>query len=153
MRTLFLLMILFAHAAFAADEREVAACMAVAAERFGLDPLVLYAIKHVESSNQLEVATRHNSNGSRDVGLMQINSVWFDELQRRFSINEARLEEPCVNIAVAAWILNQHVQSHGLWVGVGRYHSTTPSLRRAYTDKVKNVWDSLLPNHYVLGRN
>ncbi len=56
-------------AAFAPRAR--ADCWDVAANRYRLDPLLLYAIAQVESN--LDLAARNvNRNGTRDIGLMQI---------------------------------------------------------------------------------
>lgn len=121
---------------------EVAICITVAAHQYHLDPLVLLAVKYVESSNKLDIAPRQNSNGTWDFGLMQINTVWETVLSKN-GINRADLEDPCKNIAVGAWILAEKIDRYGLWEGVGRYHSNTPHLLQRYRDKVKAVWEEL----------
>lgn len=121
---------------------EIATCITLAAHQYRLDPLVLLAIKYVESSDWLQVAPRQNSNGTWDLGLMQINTVWESVLSEN-GISRSDLEEPCKNIAVGAWILAKKIDRHGLWGGVGRYHSGTPRLSQRYSDKVKAVWKEL----------
>ena len=121
---------------------EIASCIAVAAHRYNLDPLLLLAVKYVETADRTDTPIRYNKNGSWDVGLMQINSVWKETLSRH-GVSYADLEVPCKNIAVGAWILADKIKRKGLWEGVGAYHSNTPHLSLRYRTKVKAVWEEL----------
>jgi soluble lytic murein transglycosylase-like protein len=56
------------------------ACWEQAGERYGLSPELLYAIARTESGLDPQAVGR-NRNGSRDIGLMQINSVWLPRLR------------------------------------------------------------------------
>ena len=57
----------------------VQACWDESAARYGLSSHLLYAIARTESSlNPLAVG--RNADGSRDIGLMQINSSWLPRL-------------------------------------------------------------------------
>ena len=121
---------------------DIAICIATAAHQYALDPLLLLAVKYVETADRTDTPIRHNKNGSWDIGLMQINTVWKDTLNRH-GISAADLEIPCKNIAVGAWILADKIKQKGIWEGVGSYHSNTPHLSQRYRDKVKVVWDEL----------
>lgn len=97
---------------------------------------LLYAIARTESGLNPQ-AIGCNTNGSRDIGLMQINSAWLPTLASH-GIGERDLFEPCTNIHVGAWILAGNVARLGYtWEAVGAYNAATPALRRAYVEKVR----------------
>ena len=60
-----------------------AACWVEAGDRHSIEPELLYAIALVESGLN-PGAVNHNNDGSRDVGLMQINSMHLPRLQARY---------------------------------------------------------------------
>ena len=129
---------------------DIAVCIATAAHQYGLDPLLLLSVKYIETADRTDTPIRYNKNGSWDIGLMQINTVWKDTLNRH-GISSADLEIPCKNIAVGAWILADHIKQKGLWEGVGAYHSTTPHLSQRYQTKVQAVWEELNKFKWSLG--
>lgn len=101
----------------------MANCWDNAAHYYHVDPWLLFAIAKVESGmNPYAVGWNHD--GSRDVGLMQINSSHFSELQR-LGIDESRLmTEPCTSIMVGASILSDMVKVYGYnWEAVGAYNA------------------------------
>lgn len=111
------------------------ACWEAAAERYGVDVRLLYAIAKTESSINPRAINR-NKNGSYDVGLMQINSSWFP-LLKRHGIEEHHLYDPCVSLQVGGWILAQNLRRlRDPWLAVGAYNSPTPARARAYALKV-----------------
>lgn len=113
-------------------------CLASAAETFEQPQHLLRAILMVESGGNCSAIGPTNSNGTRDIGCMQINSAWLPLLQTKFGITEADLMDPCTNVHVGAWILAKNVRTHGLtWRAVGAYNATTESKRIAYSWKVR----------------
>jgi soluble lytic murein transglycosylase-like protein len=111
------------------------ACWDAAAVRYGVSSELLYAIARTESALDPQ-AVGHNQNGTRDIGLMQINSAWLPTLATR-GIGEHELLEPCTNIQVGAWILAGNVQRLGYtWDAIGAYHSASPARRRAYAERI-----------------
>ncbi|WP_017902398.1 lytic transglycosylase domain-containing protein [Pseudomonas asplenii] len=119
----------------------LANCFQDAGERYRIDPLLLYAIAQVESG--LDPRARHdNRDGSRDIGLMQINSRHLPTLAA-FGIAERNLqEEPCTSVMAGAWILARLVQQLGYgWQAVGAYNAGTASERKTRREHyARQVW-------------
>lgn len=120
------------------------ACWDDIGARYGINPYLLAAIAKTESNFNAK-AIRQNTNGSRDIGVMQINSLWLPELAKH-GILEAHLFDPCVNIEVGAWILQKRQMHFGnTWEAVGAYHSKTPAFKWNYAEKVQGNLKNLLP--------
>lgn len=105
------------------------------ASRYGVNAQVLYAIAHQESRHN-PGAIHENADGSRDFGLMQINSRWLPYLNR-FGITSAHLLDPCINLNVGAHLLAISMVRYGnTWQAIGAYHSATPSRRDHYAQSI-----------------
>lgn len=117
-----------------------ALCFKEAAARYNVNETLLMAIAKTESSFNPN-ARNVNTNGSEDVGVMQINSFWMPTL-RQFGIGREELKDPCVNVNVGAWILAQNIQQYGdTWRAVGAYNARSPAKQAIYIQK---VWRNLL---------
>jgi hypothetical protein len=96
---------------------------------------LMRAIAQVESGTQTHVINR-NSDGTVDIGLMQINSSWLPRLARE-GISEQSLYDPCTNAYVGAWILSENIRQYRpTWSAVGAYNASSPEKRLAYARKV-----------------
>lgn len=126
-----------AHAAHTAHKPRGWACWNQAANRYGVPATLLFAIAQTESRLRAGVVG-HNTNGSYDVGLMQINSSWFPMLKRHYGITPQMLvSDPCLNLNVGAWILSGTLHRYGLnWKGVGAYNAGTPALQASYARQI-----------------
>lgn len=126
---------LFSGAVPAANPEARDACIAQAAAHYNVHPDLVRAIIRTEGGTTGKVSW--NSNGSYDMGLMQINSIHLRRL-REFGISrEHVINNECVNIYVGSWLLNQAMaQDADFWRGVGRYHSATPKHNERYRTKV-----------------
>ncbi len=112
-------------------------CMLVVAATTGLPPRVLPVIQSIEGG-QIGMV-RQDTNGTADLGVMQVNTIWIPELAARAGLGTAQtrqllIEDPCFNIAASALILRTYlVQTNGqLIAAIGDYHSHTPALNSAY---------------------
>ena len=126
-----------------------ATCWDEASAQHGIPPDVLKAIAKVESNFNPNAVRRPfkagNSDGSYDVGLVQINSGHFPMLRSKFGISERDLYDPCTNLKVGAWILADNVRRLGWnWNAIGAYNAGCRNLsagrcnvlRSAYANKV-----------------
>lgn len=120
------------------------ACWEEAASKYRIHAYLLYAIAKTES-NLNPRAINRNKNGSYDIGLMQINSIWLPTL-RKYGLDEQQLYDPCTSIQVGAWILAQNMQRLGnSWDAVGAYNASNPAYRLRYAQKVyRNLPPALL---------
>lgn len=117
------------------------ACMALVASIYGLPPRVLPSIQAVEGGRPGTVSA--NRNGTEDLGVMQVNTLWLPALARYTGLAEAMVRErlihdACFNIAAAGAILRGHLDAADgdLMRAVGNYHSRTPMRHEAYRARV-----------------
>jgi len=111
------------------------ACAQHAARQFQVPVALLQAIAQQESGGNPK-AVHHNANGSRDIGLMQINSSWLPVLARQ-GLREQDLWDPCVNTLVAAWLLAENFKRWGYtYRALGAYHSPDAQRQWGYAQRV-----------------
>jgi hypothetical protein len=87
-------------------------------------------------------AAAHNTNGTYDIGPMQINSTWLPKLEK-YNITQQDIQfNACANITVGAWILSKKIANRDdILVGIGDYHSHTRGLNKIYSNLiVKNLY-------------
>lgn len=117
-----------------------AACLLLAAETYQVPPAALVGIYHVEGGRVGQQV--RNTNGSYDLGPMQINTIWMGDLSERWGVSRERAkkwvrDDPCTNVGVAAWILKGHLEeTRNLAQAIAHYHSRTPHIGRRYRNKV-----------------
>ena len=124
------------------------ACMALVASFYHLPPRVLPTIQAVEGGHVGDI--QHNANGTDDLGVMQINTLWLQPLSRVARLNTAQVaqrlvSDPCFNIAAAGAILRAYLtETHGnLMRAIGDYHSHTPVLNTNYQAQVLRTAEQL----------
>lgn len=121
---------------------DAGACLDMAAQHYNIRKDVLSAVLAVEGGST--GMKKRNSNGSYDMGPMQINSIWLPELKRRGISEHAVTHDYCTNILVGAWILAGELQRNGAprvntaeyWHAVGSYNSRTPYFNSRYAVRV-----------------
>lgn len=141
-------LLLFCISLFTFSNAALATCWVQAANHFDVDPLLLKAIAKVESSMNPKAINR-NSNGTFDIGMMQINSIHLPRLESK-GINKKRLiNEPCLSVYVGAEILSGFIKQFGYnWKAVGAYNAgakhSRESLRQNYAKKVWREYAKLI---------
>ncbi|MDR3098494.1 MAG: transglycosylase SLT domain-containing protein [Paraburkholderia sp.] len=117
-------------------------CIDDAASFHHVNVSLMRAIAQVESGTQTH-AINTNSNGTVDIGLMQINSSWLPRLARE-GISQQSLLDPCTNAYVGAWILSENIRQYGpTWSAIGAYNAASPDKRLAYARKVYDTAQSI----------
>lgn len=119
-------------------------CMALVASLYGLPPRVLPSIQVIEGG--WAGAAVRNRDGSEDLGVMQVNTLWVGPLVLYTGlpsqqIRERLIAEPCFNIAAAGAILRGYLdEAHGdLMRAIGYYHSHRPALALPYQMRVRQA--------------
>jgi hypothetical protein len=120
-------------------QAEPAYCIVSGAHRFDLPPEALLSLALVEGGRNGTAST--NTNGSQDLGLMQINTLW---LKSKSPLNAyvnftTLINDVCANAHTAAWILASEVKKAGgdLWKAIGKYHNpSNKELANIYIKKV-----------------
>lgn len=118
----------------------LALCIFTAAQTYSVPPSVILGVLNVEGG-KVGMASA-NTNGTYDLGPMQINTLWVPELAKHWGVNQKTAlrwvrDDACVNIGVGAWILRKKMNEAGsLHGGIAGYHSFTPHLGSKYRKKV-----------------
>jgi len=123
-----------------ADEREIARCIGVAAAGKPWLEKTLWGLRDQEGG-WLGAAIL-NTNGSHDLGPLQINSWWVPRIASLVGHPVARVRhwlrtDACFNAEVARWIfLSALAQTGEYWRAIGVYHSPTEWRQRRYAESV-----------------
>lgn len=118
------------------EESEIASCIKQAAQGRAWLEKTLWGLRDQEAGwIGAEVA---NTNGTFDLGVLQVNSSWVPRLTRMVGRSETKVRgwliyDPCFNAKVARWIfLSALYQTSDYWQAVGLYHSPKEWRRRHY---------------------
>ncbi|WP_140182873.1 transglycosylase SLT domain-containing protein [Providencia stuartii] len=117
--------------AFAVD------CYDRAGNDYHIDADLLRAIAFRESSFKVDALNKQNDT-SYAIGLMQIHSQNFAELQQ-YGIHETHLKaDPCMNIYTGAYYLAKFIRITGdIWKGVGAYNAGLSSKKEQQLKRQK----------------
>lgn len=117
-------------------------CFEAAGAAYNIDPDLLRSIVWQESDFQV-AAKNINSNGSIDVGLMQINQTHHSRLRKMGVIPDALVKDGCLNLFTGSFILAELFHQFGMsWNTVGMYNAGTSRKaaairnREAYAKKI-----------------
>ncbi|QMI49763.1 lytic transglycosylase domain-containing protein [Burkholderia sp. MBR-1] len=107
----------------------LAQCIEHVARKYGRDPGLYYAIAQVESSGCKNL-THRNTNGTDDIGCMQINSSLLPFLAQYGITREALRNDWCLNVHVGGWVLEEKIRRFGpTWEAVGAYNTACSKLK------------------------
>jgi hypothetical protein len=112
-------------------------CLVAAGNAYHEPAAILVILLNVEGGRLGSVS--QNTNGTADIGAMQVNDTWLPKLAAHWSTTPsaaytALRDNFCANVEAGAWILRQGLDEAGgdFWTGVGYYHSHDPAYRRGY---------------------
>ncbi|MCB1682635.1 MAG: lytic transglycosylase domain-containing protein [Rhodospirillales bacterium] len=118
-------------------------CLLLAAQTYNVPPVLLAGIYKAEGGRVgQEVA---NSNGTYDLGPMQINTIWVPVVAKKWGVTSTKArkavrDDACTNVSVAAWILRNHLsETESLARALSYYHSRTPSYGQQYQMRVIGI--------------
>ncbi len=132
------------------DVRTLEDCVNYSAKYFNIHPYVIKALIVVEGGKNGTMSK--NSNGTYDMGIMQINTIHLPALQKKYpNITWKDIAtNTCINIGVGTSILNDRLKEiknkEDFWIGVGNYHSKTPKYRNRYLEKVYVAYKKIINN-------
>ena len=111
-----------------------AMCWEEASTDYGIPVDVLKAVAKTESGFRAD-AVNKNTDKTKDLGIMQINTRWIPTLSK-FGIEEKDLFDACTNIKVGAWILSKNSEKLGWsWDAIGAYNVGCAKLGKAECDR------------------
>jgi hypothetical protein len=120
-------------------------CLPQIAEYYQVPPLLVQSILAIEGG-KVGDKIGPNRNGTSDLGVGQINTVWLPELEQ-YNIDEEDLKwNACVNIAVSTWILSKRYHEFGQdWQKAIMSYNAGYKLEngRKYAFKVLTKWNEL----------
>ena len=120
-------------------EPVVSQCVATASRTYGVPELVIRSILKVEGG-QVGTMSR-NTNGSFDLGPMQINTINLKIINKEYPFLTWRhiTYNPCVNIMVGTWFLKSKIRNRGgvIWEG---WATITPSPRASAASTCSDSW-------------
>ncbi len=112
----------------------------MAANTYSVPPAVLAGIQQVEGGKVGQQVL--NTNGTYDLGPMQINTLWMPQLAKHWGVDVSTAkrwvrDDACTNMGVSAWILRRHLnETKSLSKAISYYHSRTPDIGTRYRGKV-----------------
>ena len=128
-------------ATFSADGVYIRDCLTAAGNAHHEPPAVLVILLNVEGGRLGAVSP--NTNGTVDIGPMQVNDIWLPKLAAHWATTKesaylALRDNFCANVEAGAWILRMGLdEAHGdFWEGVGFYHSHDPGYKRTYLNSI-----------------
>jgi soluble lytic murein transglycosylase-like protein len=117
-------------------------CINDAAVAYHIPAKLIVSILEVEQGQVGKISK--NSNGSYDIGPMQINSSWLAQF-KKYGITQNDLQfDACTNIMVGTWILSKKITNRNdILIGIGDYNSHTPRYNQAYYLQVKMTFTQI----------
>lgn len=131
--------------------QERVVCAIIAAVKYEVPVNIVLAV--AEKEGGAPGLLSKNSNGTFDVGAMQLNTHYLEDL-KKYGISAEDVAQPgCYSFDLAAWRLRGHLQhdNDDLWTRAANYHSRTPKYNRIYrADLIKKgqKWGAWLKTRF-----
>ncbi len=133
-----ILTILFSISIYASNLNKFDPYFKYYGDKYGLSYLLLKTVALTENNKLNPKAIRYNTNGTKDIGLMQINTLWIKELPK-MHLSEKKLKNTKVNIKIAAIILSRLIKEKGYsWNTIGCYHSNIKKYKEPWIIRAKS---------------
>ena len=127
-------------------------CSISAAAKYAVPANIMLAVAEKEAGKPGQWV--RNANGTHDVGYMQFNTAYLNQLAKYGITANDVAAAGCYSFDLAAWRLHQHIQNDkgDLWTKVANYHSRSTIYNGVYRADliVKAVkWADWLSARYV----
>jgi lysyl-tRNA synthetase class I len=111
-------------------------CSIAAAVKYEVPANIVLAVAEQEGGKPGQWV--RNANGTHDVGPMQFNTSYLEELKRYGITVDHVAAAGCYSYELAAWRLRRHLRydQGDLWTRAANYHSRTPSRNARYRAKL-----------------
>ena len=110
-------------------------CINQAAVHYHVPATMIVSVMKIENGRN-GMAVR-NTNGTYDLGVMQVNTTWLSTLAKYGITSDKLQNDPCTNVEVGTWLLAQAIADGDGWKGVANYHSHTEKFNQSYREKIK----------------
>ncbi|PPD50871.1 MAG: hypothetical protein CTY13_00830 [Methylobacter sp.] len=113
-------------------QQERIVCSITAAAKYDVPANIVLAIAEKEGGKPGQWV--RNTNGTHDVGPMQFNTSYLNQLAKYGITPEDVASSGCYSYDLAAWRLAVHIKNDkgDLWTKVANYHSRTPYYNEVY---------------------
>lgn len=114
------------------QQQEMVVCAISAALAYEIPVNVVLAVAEQEGGKPGQWVK--NTNGTYDVGALQFNTAYLQELQRYGITPQAVAQPGCYPYQLAAWRLRGHLKNDrgDVWTRAANYHSRTPQYNARY---------------------
>jgi len=118
------------------EVKERIICSVVAAVKYNVPANIILAVAEIEGGKPGQYV--ENTNGTYDVGPMQFNTAYLQDLAQYGITSKDVAASGCYSYELAAWRLRGHIlnDTGDLWTRVANYHSKTPYYNAIYRAKL-----------------
>lgn len=127
-------------------------CSISAAVKYHVPANIVLAVAEKENGKPGEWVK--NSNGTDDVGVMQFNTSYLDDLRKYGITPDDVAQKGCYPFDLAAWRLSGHIRNDkgDIWTRAADYHSRTPQYNSVYrADLIRKAskWENWLEARFL----